>query len=305
MNKAKYDNYLHLRKPQRTFLKTQFSEAIVANLNNKIDDVSIKKPSTFKILFTYIEPNNVEPNATTQYGYISSFFNGFNQLIDTKNYLQNLNFITDSIDVFGLGFSLQYTLNAFEQQGVFNLAAFTRLSAFFHKMYDFNPINRVIDIDILLNEYEAILLELGILTRLNKSFENHIIVSKSPVSPIIMKESFNQEKKLSIEMEQIAHKDAVEFIDVKCGPVKEFNHLTKRCVKKCKQNYTRNNKFKCVKETRKSISSIKQKSVKRKQKSVKRMSCPDSKDLNPLTNRCVKKCKQNYDRNNKFKCVKK
>ena len=32
--------------------------------------------------------------------------------------------------------------------------------------------------------------------------------------------------------------------------------------------------------------------------------CPSTKELNPMTNRCVNKCKPNYTRNSKFKCVK-
>jgi hypothetical protein len=45
-------------------------------------------------------------------------------------------------------------------------------------MYDFNPETREINIDNLIEEYENILLDTGILTRLNKSFENHTIVNK-------------------------------------------------------------------------------------------------------------------------------
>jgi hypothetical protein len=83
----------------------------------------------------------------------------------------------DSIDVYGLGFTLQYILNCFYRQNVVDLIFFKRLSTFFHKMYDFNPETREINIDNLINEYENILLECDILTRLNKSFENHVIVN--------------------------------------------------------------------------------------------------------------------------------
>ena len=84
----------------------------------------------------------------------------------------------DSIDVYGLGFTLQYILNCFYRQNVLDLNFFERLSTFFYKMYDFNPETREINIDNLISEYENILLETGILTRLNKSFENHTIVNK-------------------------------------------------------------------------------------------------------------------------------
>jgi hypothetical protein len=55
-------------------------------------------------------------------------------------------------------------------------------------MYDFNPETREINIDNLINEYENILLETGILTRLKKSFENHIVVNKK----LIFKKEFKE-----------------------------------------------------------------------------------------------------------------
>jgi hypothetical protein len=56
-------------------------------------------------------------------------------------------------------------------------------------MYDFNPETREINIDNLINEYENILLETGILTRLKKSFENHIVVNKKL---ILLKKEFKE-----------------------------------------------------------------------------------------------------------------
>jgi hypothetical protein len=61
-------------------------------------------------------------------------------------------------------------------------------------MYDFNPETREINIDNLINEYENILLETGILTRLNKSFKNHTIVNKNP---ILIQKEMKKEKNIS------------------------------------------------------------------------------------------------------------
>jgi hypothetical protein len=218
-------------------------------------------------------------------------------MIDTNKYDIVLDHITNSIDIFGLGFTLQYMANCFKRLNALSLEDFTRLSAFFHKMYDFNPLTRVTDIDTLLNEYENILLELGVLTRLKKSFENNNVINKNPAPPVIMSISKMDEKSppkyLSVALQKLADKDPI-LTYVKCPEEKEFNPITKRCVKKCKKDYERNDNFKCTRKTKGNKSN--------KSNSIK--ICPSNKVLNPRTNRCVKKCPDGYLRNEKFRCFK-
>jgi hypothetical protein len=196
--------------------------------------------------------------------------------------------------------------NCFKRQKALSLEDYTRLSTFFHKMYDFNPSTRVIDIDALLNEYENILLEIGILTRLGKSFVNNVLVNKAPAPPAIMKEAQMDEhmppEYLSVELQEFANKDPIE-INVKCPDSKEFNPITKRCVKKCKEGYERNEKFKCYSVAKKSRKIIPVNVNLVNINSPKR--CPDDKELNPKTNRCVNKCPPGLSRNAKFQCRKK
>ena len=70
-----------------------------------------------------------------------------------------------------------------------------------------------------------------------------------------------------------------------CPTGKEYNPITKRCNKKCKDGFIRDSQFKCKKTIKKR--------------------CQNGKVRNPKTRRCVKKCKENYKRNKDFKCVKK
>ena len=296
MNFKNYNKYNSSSEADKTFLKNELSELIVSDSKVNTLGLPINNPQAFSILFTYLNPDDKIPNASTQYGYINSFFDGFNDAIKKQSHESCLNNIIDSIDVFGLGFTLQFMANCFQRHKSLSLEDFTRLSSFFHKMYDFNPLNRVIDIDILLNEYENILLEIGVLTRLSVSFENNILVNKPPAPPAIMEESRRDEtsrpEKLSAKLESIANEDAIA-ITVKCPERKEFNPITKRCVKKCSEGYERNIIFKCRKT--KKVKSVKPKSEKK---------CPDDKDLNPITKRCVKKCPEGYSRNSNFKCRK-
>jgi serine/threonine protein kinase len=278
MNKNNYNKYKHRNKNRRDYWKNELSELIVSNSNKNTLALPINRPDSFKILFSYIDPNFTIPNASTQYGYISSFFDGLNTLIDNESYSSVLNKITDSIDIFGLGFTMQYILNCFKNKNAINLEFYTRLTTFFHKMYDFNPNTRVIDIDSLITEYENILLELGILTRLKKSFKNHNIIKKEPAPKAIIKEakidSISPPKVLSEQLSKLADKDAIEIV-VNCGENKEFNPITNRCVKKCKDGWERDSNFKCVslksKKTRKTASKTSSKSKTEKKSSYKRI----------------------------------
>ena len=217
MEKKEYNKYKHLNVSEKNLFKNELSKLIVGNstvTNSKINafKLPIHNPSSFKILFSYLNPDNTIPNASTQYGYINSFFNGFNIMIKTKSYDDVLNYIIDSIDVFGLGFTLQFMVNSFKKLNALSLPDFIRLSSFFYKMYDFNPLTRVVDIDLLLNEYENILLELGILMRLNKSFKNHILVNKLVAPSIIIKsDDKSHPQHLSYELQELANKDPTEL----------------------------------------------------------------------------------------------
>ena len=300
MNKTMYSDYNNSNANRRTYLKNSLSELIVTGSKVNRFNLPINKPGSFAILFTYINPDNTVPNAATQYGYINSFFDGFNEMIKGNRYNTVLNYIADSIDVFSLGFTLQFMANCFKRLNALSLEDFTRLSTFFHKMYNFNPVSRVINIDVLLNEYENILLEIGILTRLNKSFKNNVLVNKPPAPPVIVKEAKNDEasppKHLSADLQALADADPI-LISVKCPEGKELNPATKRCVKKCKEGYKRDDKFKCYKRTNKT-----KKNISTSAKLIK--ICPEGKELNPATKRCVKKCKEGYKRNDEFKCYK-
>jgi serine/threonine protein kinase len=311
MNKQQFNNYFHRKENRRIFWKNQLSELIVADSKVNSLNLPINNPSSFSILFTYLNPDNTIPNTATQYGYIDSFFDGFDEIIKTKSYDDILNDTTDSIDVFGLGFTLQFMANCFNRSNALSLEQFTRLSTFFHKMYDFNPLNRITDVDALLNEYENILLEIGVLTRLGKSFENNILVNKPPAPPAIMKQakkddtsaskskSKSKSKHLSVELQEFANKDATEISTEllnKCPEGKELNPNTNRCNNECPEGYERNENFKCASSKNKKTKDA---------RIVSPKICQEGKELNPNTNRCNNDCKPGFSRDSNFKCYSK
>jgi serine/threonine protein kinase len=173
MNKDVFDLYKNFKN--RSSIKKELTDMIVSDSKINNYDLPIRKPQAFKVLFTYLNPKNEPFDTSVQSSYINSFFKGFNLLLDHDSYNQILDRFTDSIDIFGLGFTLQYLINCFKRHDAVSLEDYNCLSAFFSKMYDFNPYTRVLDLDQLLNEYENILIKMGVLTRLHKKSENYRI----------------------------------------------------------------------------------------------------------------------------------
>jgi serine/threonine protein kinase len=249
MNKDKFDQYKISK--HKKLIQMELTAMIVGDSRINKYELPVRKPQAFKILFTYLNPENVVPDNETQIGYINSFFSGFNLLLSEHSYNEILDRFTDSIDIFGLGFTLQYMANCFKRQHALSLEDYTRLSAFFQKMYDFNPKTRVIDIDELLNEYENILLQMGVLIRLNKSFERHVLIKENQQS-IITKKSSKKAEHLSVELQDYAIQDPIIEVErisktKSCPEEKELNPFTKRCINKCKSGFSRNSKFQCRK----------------------------------------------------------
>jgi serine/threonine protein kinase len=269
MNKKIFKKYSSSSLRKREEYSKQLSNLIVTKSEMNTLKLPIRHPDAFNILFTYINPEGIAPLSAAKYSYIHHFFDGFNKLIDSSSsYSAALNQITDSIDVFGLGFTMQYILNCFKRQNAVNIETFTRLTAFFHKMYDFNPFTREINIDVLINEYEAIMLETGILVRQKKDFENNILVNRPPISKStlakMVKEDSSLTRTLSVALENVAKLDANVLY-------KSYNAKTRT------RTRTR------TKKSSKKINSYSNK------KSIKKQ-CAPNKELNKRTRRCIKRC---------------
>lgn len=249
MNKNFYNNYKKLSNEEREKYKNHFIDMIAINpskYSNKTGSIPISKPEAFKILFTYLNPNGLEPDTATQIGYITSFFDGFNKMIDTKSYEDVLEYIINSIDIFGLGISLQYITNCFYRHKLLTIEHFNTLTNFFNKMYEFNPLNRVINISELIEEYENILLELGILMRLNKSFKDGNLVNEQPVPTSIILEQARDEKTslkpLSSKLSKLANEDIVSLSTInKSNKSRKLYNTNKLYNSYKKRNKTRQN----------------------------------------------------------------
>uniref|UniRef100_A0A6C0I7B6 Protein kinase domain-containing protein n=1 Tax=viral metagenome TaxID=1070528 RepID=A0A6C0I7B6_9ZZZZ len=255
-----YNEYSKYRRSfdRRVLIEEELIGMIVAGNTKNTANLDIPKPDAFELFFSYINLPGTDMPAAAKYGFYDSAFNSLYEHVKLP-YDEYLDKIIDTIDVYGLGFTLQYILNCFKRHNAVSEDFYTKSSALFAKMFDPEITARVTDIKTLLDEYEDILLETGVLTRLNKTFEDNNLVQRAPMPSPIMRLAEKQEtsavklKPLSSHMERVADMDPV-LADVKvetntkaCPPEKELNPTTNRCVKKCGPGQTRNAKYRCVK----------------------------------------------------------
>ena len=261
---AKESSWYKKEPRYRALVKKELIGMLVAGEKKNTANMDINKPEAFQILFSYINLPGTDLPADAKYAFIEDFFDGLDQVIKADLYSDYINRIADSIDVYGLGFTLQYILNCFKRHNAVSEDFFTKCSALFSTMYDSNPANRELDIHKLLDEYENICLETGLLTRMNKRFEHNDLVDSAPMPSPIMRLAIKEEKDhgsssgpLSTRLEKIAdmdpYKKTQKMTTKACPPDKELNPKTGRCIKKCGPGQTRNAKNRCTKAKSKTL----------------------------------------------------
>ena len=242
----------------------------------------------------------------------------FNQFLFMSNSLKNsdeeyhkfLNKSFETFDNYAIGFSLFSILQ--HTQKFISSELFSDLRLLFLSMMNFNVFRRPSPSEVLF-EYEFILKRNGLLDKYNMRFENHLLVDGS--------EKKEEEK----QIEELP-KSVKKFIDdlvLKCPDGKERNPKTKRCINKCKDGYARDTDFKCKKTKGQKIKSQNKKEIidlvstesvlmvdlhkspeQMSYNTQKKLKCPQGKERNPKTKRCIKVCKNGYSRDQDFRCKK-
>jgi hypothetical protein len=248
-NKIYYDKYFKAKKHKRKTIQKELTDMIISDSKVNNYELPLQNPLAFKTIFTYLNLKNVVLPNEVQLGYINSFFEGLNKNIDHFNYHIVLDKIIDSIDIYGLGMSLQYLVNCLMRMNIIDNIQYNKLTIFLNKMWNFDLSERNIDIPDLIKEYENVLLELGVLTQLNVHFENNSVKTGPPNIPK-SKSGLTEEKPLSQVLEKQAHLDAIELGSTKFIEGKEMNPTSN---KKCKERFTRNAKFCSSKKSKKTI----------------------------------------------------
>ena len=191
--------------------------------------------------FTSILPVNADKtkyNKVANRATVASFENVIE--FEKDEYDKFINKSTDTIDSYGLGIALMYVLNRSKHLLPDELVKKLR-DFFINDMLNPKVFIRLTP-DQLLANYEDILINSGFLEKHKLSLENHLIekklskrakiVNKLKISGFLMKPPGFSSTQIEIVRD--------------CPDGKEFNPLTKRCIKVCKSRYVRNPSFKCV-----------------------------------------------------------
>ena len=194
-----------------------------------------------RYFFTSILPvnsDNTKYDKLTQRAILASFENVIE--FEKDDYANFINKSVDTIDSYGVGIALTYVLNRSKHLLPDELVKKLR-DFFINDMLNPKVFLRLTP-DQLLASYEDILTNSGFLEKHKLHIENHLIENKlSKRSKIV-----NTLKKSGFLIKPPGFSRTEIEIIRDCPDGKEFNPLTKRCIKLCKPRYVRNPNFKCV-----------------------------------------------------------
>jgi len=242
------------------------------------------KPKSFKSVFKYMEDRF---NPFSKKDFIKQVFAGLVFCKTNDTYPEFVEKLLKNIDIYSLGFTMNYVLNEFYDRGAITQEQYRKYRQLFRKMCSPNLNGRTAySIDEYIAWYKIILTETGVLSRLDKTISNGEI----------------KDTNASFESEIINTTIArIQNILKTCPPGKEINPSTRRCRKICPPNHFRNNKTgKCKKV--KLVDLISDSSSTERSKT--RKACPPGKEFNYATSRCRIQCKPGTIRNSKGRCVK-
>jgi len=186
-----------------------------------------------------------------------------------------VNKCVDTFDSYGVGFALLDVLkNAYKKM---DIQLSLSLANLFLDMTNANVMKRI-GIETAIHRYEEILEKHKVLKRFNKHFKNHILVD-GPLMPVVLEKTITD---ASAKAKSISPKEMKEIIAEDPEMMEPVPHSKPRSA------------------SVKPASKKKRLVVKEKVVDV----CPEGKELNPNTRRCVKKCKEGETRNDKFECRK-
>jgi len=285
-NKSRFSPFSHYSNHRR-----------IKSINHKIK--RIKDNCAF--VFDVIYDNNkldIEEHIVNYADFLFTMDMSYDEFLDKS--------IT-TFDLYGAGLAFitfynntEHIIEALEKEIDLKIGKKTRLTfelyELFKSMVDPNVKTRS-TVNNAYYKYTELLLDSGLLDKHSKPRSKMLQQTVENIASI-QKNSSQSAKEISTLSLSLspAEKEIIKQSTpkVKCPEGKEYNRRTKRCVKKCKSGYHRNEDFKCVK--------IPKSKTQKKKKSP--APCSEGKERNPKTNRCVKKCKPGYKRNDDFKCVK-
>jgi hypothetical protein len=147
-----------------------------------------------------------------------------------------------TIDIYGLGISFNYMLS--KTRHLLNDKINRDFSHLFYLMITPNPFKRI-KIDCLINAYETILKNNGLLEKYPQKISSSFLLSKE-IENKMNKIIKNIATSIEVNEKSIINDARKTVLELKCKDGKIYNPLTRKCVEPCKKGYIRNKEFKCT-----------------------------------------------------------
>jgi len=170
--------------------------------------------------------------------------------IETLKYDEFLEKSIDTIDSYGLGFTLMHWL--IFAKPFLDLQIVDKLYVLYYQMINFNLEGRL-RIEEARSQLEQIILESGLLEKHKKEIHKNIVrdhVEKPKTKINKLLDSAKPETEVNEELIRTTPGEEPVIKLKDCPPEKERNPKTRRCVKRCNPGYIRNVDFKCIREMR-------------------------------------------------------
>jgi serine/threonine protein kinase len=171
--------------------------------------------------------------------------------IDRYEYNDFLEKSIDSIDTYGLGFTMIHWL--IYAKPFLDVQIVDKLYVLYYQMITPDLLGRL-RIEEARSQLEYIITESGLLEKHKKEIHENIVIDYNKKSETKIKKLLaNSGLDIKVNAELLLNtpgKDTIMKLK-ECPPGKERNPKTRRCINKCKPGYIRNSDFKCIRETRK------------------------------------------------------
>ena len=166
LNRRIYDHFVREMNGdnKKHFMET-FVKIFVSKKTKYVKSagITISNIDAFDSFYNYIDPtlkeNTHKEELVERAGFVIKFLKAFDDY--DGSYDEFVRIVTNTIDIYSLGFSLRYVLNEFNKIGALPVDFYEKCSHLFETMYDFDFVERESNCQKLLERYEQILLECG------------------------------------------------------------------------------------------------------------------------------------------------
>jgi serine/threonine protein kinase len=170
--------------------------------------------------------------------------------IDTYEYNDFLEKSIDTIDSYGLAFTMMHWL--IYAKPFLDVQIVDKLYVLYYQMTNFNLEGRL-RIEEARSQLEQIILESGLLEKHKKEIHenivrDHVEKPKTKINKLLDSAKPDTTVNEDLITATPGKEPVIKLKD--CPPEKEQNPKTRRCVKRCKPGYIRNSDFKCIREMR-------------------------------------------------------